>query len=126
MGICFVSIRASWSDVRSLVAHRRHAPVGPAAPWPWASANVKTQAPRERLNKTLGESALRSKYGVTVVGVKRPKSDFAYAQPETLIQPGDPAYRLRRFNWLNVRCIGMTMAGQFGRSGHHSEDAHIA
>ncbi|MBW4653509.1 MAG: TrkA family potassium uptake protein [Kaiparowitsia implicata GSE-PSE-MK54-09C] len=52
-------------------------------------AIVKTRAPRESLNKTLGESALRSKYGVTVVGVKRPKTDFTYARPETLIQPGD-------------------------------------
>lgn len=52
-------------------------------------AIVKTRAPLESLNKTLGESALRSKYGVTVVGVKRPKTDFTYALPETLIQPGD-------------------------------------
>jgi trk system potassium uptake protein len=37
----------------------------------------------------LAESALRSKYGVTVVGVKRPRTDFTYARPETLIQPGD-------------------------------------
>lgn len=52
-------------------------------------AIVKTRAPRESLNKTLAESALRSKYGVTVVGVKRPRTDFTYARPETLIQPGD-------------------------------------
>lgn len=52
-------------------------------------AIVKTRAPRESLGKTLAESALRSKYGVTVVGVKRPKTDFTYARPETLIQPGD-------------------------------------
>ena len=52
-------------------------------------AIVKTRAPKESLNKTLAESALRSKYGVTVVGVKRPKTDFTYARPETVIQPGD-------------------------------------
>jgi trk system potassium uptake protein len=52
-------------------------------------AIVKTRAPKESLNKTLAESALRSKYGVTVVGVKRPRTDFTYARPETLIQPGD-------------------------------------
>ena len=52
-------------------------------------AIVKTRAPRESFNKTLAESALRSKYGVTVVGVKRPKTDFTYARPETIIQPGD-------------------------------------
>ena len=52
-------------------------------------AIVKTRAPKESLNKTLAESALRSKYGVTVVGVKRPRTDFTYARPETVIQPGD-------------------------------------
>ncbi|WP_338722180.1 TrkA family potassium uptake protein [Devosia sp. XK-2] len=52
-------------------------------------AIVKTRAPRESFNKTLAESALRSKYGVTVVGVKRPRTDFTYARPETVIQPGD-------------------------------------
>ena len=36
-------------------------------------AIVKTRAPLEAVGKTLGESALRSKYGVTIVGVKRPK-----------------------------------------------------
>ena len=34
-------------------------------------AIVKTRAPREAEGKTLAECALRSKYGVTVVGVKR-------------------------------------------------------
>lgn len=52
-------------------------------------AIVKTRAPKESYNKTLAESALRSKYGVTVVGVKRPRTDFTYARPETVIQPGD-------------------------------------
>ena len=52
-------------------------------------AIVKTRAPKESFNRTLAESALRSKYGVTVVGVKRPKTDFTYARPETVIAPGD-------------------------------------
>ena len=52
-------------------------------------AIVKTRAPKESFNRTLAESALRSKYGVTVVGVKRPRTDFTYARPETVIQPGD-------------------------------------
>ena len=52
-------------------------------------AIVKTRAPLEAVDKTLGESALRSKYGVTIVGVKRPKTDFTYAQPETFVQAGD-------------------------------------
>jgi trk/ktr system potassium uptake protein len=52
-------------------------------------AIVKTCAPREAEGKTLAESALRSRYGVTVVGVKRPKTDFTYARPETVIEAGD-------------------------------------
>ena len=52
-------------------------------------AIVKTRAPREAAGRTLAESALRSKYGVTVVGVKRPRADFTYARPETEVQQGD-------------------------------------
>jgi trk system potassium uptake protein TrkA len=52
-------------------------------------AIVKTRAPQEAIGHTLAESALRSKYGVTVVGVKRPREDFTYARPETLIERGD-------------------------------------
>ncbi len=37
----------------------------------------------------LADCALRSKYGVTVVGVKRPRSDFTYARPETAVEQGD-------------------------------------
>lgn len=52
-------------------------------------AIVKTRAPQESHDKTLADSALRSKYGVTVVGVKRPRTDFTYARPETVIERGD-------------------------------------
>jgi trk system potassium uptake protein TrkA len=52
-------------------------------------AIVKTRAPREAAGRTLGESALRSKYGVTIVGVKRPRTDFTYARPETRVEEGD-------------------------------------
>ena len=52
-------------------------------------AIVKTRAPLEAVDKTLRESALRSKYGVTIVGVKRPKTDFTHAQPDTFVQAGD-------------------------------------
>ncbi|MGH3648134.1 MAG: potassium channel family protein [Micromonosporaceae bacterium] len=52
-------------------------------------AIVKTRAPHEAAGRTLGESALRSKYGVTVVGVKRPGQDFTYARPETMVTRGD-------------------------------------
>ncbi|HLM52221.1 MAG TPA: TrkA family potassium uptake protein [Pseudoxanthomonas sp.] len=52
-------------------------------------AIAKTSAPRESLGKTLSESALRSKHGITVVGLKRRHADFTHAQADTLVEPGD-------------------------------------
>ncbi len=52
-------------------------------------AFVKTRAPEMAVGKTLGESAFRKKYGVTIVGVKRPKADFVFGQPETVVEVGD-------------------------------------
>ena len=66
-------------------------------------AIVKTCAPRETWGYTLGDSALRSKYGVTVVGIKRAREDFTYARPETLVEEGDilivsgPTVKVERF-----------------------------
>lgn len=66
-------------------------------------AIAKTCAPREAFGKSLADSALRSKYGVTVVGVKRPQTDFAHANPETRIEEGDliivsgPTHLVERF-----------------------------
>ena len=50
---------------------------------------VKIRAPLETVGRTLAESALRTRYGITIVGVKRPGIDFAYARPETRIEEGD-------------------------------------
>jgi trk system potassium uptake protein TrkA len=52
-------------------------------------AIARTKAPGESYDRTLGESALRTKYGITVVGVKRPGQDFTYARPETEVHRGD-------------------------------------
>lgn len=52
-------------------------------------AIVKTRAPREAVGRKLEECRLRSKYGITVVGVKSPRLDFAHAQPETVIARDD-------------------------------------
>jgi trk system potassium uptake protein TrkA len=52
-------------------------------------AIVKIRAPREAVGRSLMESQLRTRYGVTVVGVKRPGADFQHAQPETEVQAGD-------------------------------------
>lgn len=52
-------------------------------------AMVKTTAPAEAVGLPLGESRLRAKYDVTVVGVKRPGEDFTYATAETVVHKGD-------------------------------------
>jgi trk/ktr system potassium uptake protein len=52
-------------------------------------ALVKTLAPKEAIGRTLGESELRSKYGVTVVGIKRSGEGFTYATADTAVRPGD-------------------------------------
>jgi trk system potassium uptake protein TrkA len=51
-------------------------------------AIAKVQAPAEAIGRTLAESALRGKYGITVVGVKMTGSDFTYARPETMVYGG--------------------------------------
>ena len=50
---------------------------------------ARTRAPRMTWDKTLAESAPRSHYGVTVVGVKRQGQDFLHARPETLVHGDD-------------------------------------
>lgn len=52
-------------------------------------AIVKMHPPKETQGFTLAESQVRSKYGVTVVGVKSPGEDFTYAQPETKVSSRD-------------------------------------
>jgi trk system potassium uptake protein len=51
-------------------------------------AIAKVRAPGEAVGRTLAESALRTKYGITVVGVKMTGSDFTYARPETMVYGG--------------------------------------
>jgi trk system potassium uptake protein TrkA len=48
-------------------------------------AIAKVRAPREAAGRSLADLALRTKYGVTVVGVKRPGHDFVYALPDTVV-----------------------------------------
>jgi len=52
-------------------------------------AIVMTQVPPGAIDKTLAESALRTRHGITVVGVKSPGQDFVYARPETIPRRGD-------------------------------------
>jgi trk system potassium uptake protein TrkA len=48
-------------------------------------AIVKIAPPREMIGFTLGQSQIRSKYGVTVIGVKAPGEGFFPAVPETKV-----------------------------------------
>ncbi|MFC0583059.1 potassium channel family protein [Micrococcoides hystricis] len=52
-------------------------------------AIVKMHPPKETQGFTLAESQVRSKYGVTVVGVKSPGEDFTYAQSDTKVTSRD-------------------------------------
>ncbi|PRY00824.1 potassium channel family protein [Allonocardiopsis opalescens] len=49
----------------------------------------KTRPPAEAVGMRLGDSQLRSKYGITVVCIKRPGEDFTYATADTVVHRGD-------------------------------------
>ncbi|MEU7905972.1 TrkA family potassium uptake protein [Actinoplanes sp. NPDC049118] len=51
-------------------------------------AIAKVRAPREAIGRTLADTGLRTKWDVTVVGIKLPGEDFTYARPETVVPPG--------------------------------------
>ena len=52
-------------------------------------AIVKMYPPKPIRGMSLGESGVRSKYGVTVVGVKSPGKDFTYATNDTVVSNHD-------------------------------------
>jgi len=52
-------------------------------------AIAKIHAPAETHNRTLAGAHVRSRFGVTVVGVKRANEDFQHALAETVIRPAD-------------------------------------
>ncbi|MFG2334318.1 potassium channel family protein [Streptomyces sp. NPDC048604] len=52
-------------------------------------ALVKTVAPQVATGRPLGQSQVRSRYGITVVGIKRPGEDFTYATADTVVEKGD-------------------------------------
>lgn len=72
-------------------------------------AIARTRAPHVAWGRTLTESALRSKYFITVVGVKRRGEDFTYARPETSILSSDelivsgPTKKVEKFCALSSR-----------------------
>lgn len=52
-------------------------------------AIAETRAPASCSGMTLDASAIRTKHGVTIVGIKRPREDFTYAKPDTVIEKDD-------------------------------------
>ncbi len=52
-------------------------------------AIVKTTPPASILERTLADAGVRSRYGVTIVGIKTPGQDFTYAVPDTVVHAGD-------------------------------------
>ncbi len=51
-------------------------------------AMVETTVPTELVGRSLGESGIRRRYGVTVVCVKPEGERFTYATPETVLEKG--------------------------------------
>lgn len=66
-------------------------------------AIAKIRAPAATHKKSLAESTVRERFGVTVVGVKRAHEDFQHATPSTVVLPGDllivsgPTKKVERF-----------------------------
>jgi trk/ktr system potassium uptake protein len=52
-------------------------------------AIVKTTPPASILDRTLADAAVRRRFGVTIVGIKRAGEDFSYATPESVVHAGD-------------------------------------
>ncbi|GAC55630.1 Ktr system potassium uptake protein KtrA [Gordonia amicalis NBRC 100051 = JCM 11271] len=52
-------------------------------------AMVKPSPPSFTLGRPLAETTIRSKFGVTVVAIKRPGEGFTYATADTILSPGD-------------------------------------
>jgi trk/ktr system potassium uptake protein len=70
-------------------------------------AIAKTRVPYELAGVPLGESKVRARHGVTVVGVKPQNGDFTYADRETILRYGDivivtgPDEKVERFATLD-------------------------
>jgi trk system potassium uptake protein TrkA len=51
-------------------------------------AIAKVRSPREAVGRSLADAGLRTRWGVTVVGVKLPGQGFTYARPDTVVPEG--------------------------------------
>jgi trk system potassium uptake protein len=73
------------SDAGRRVAHLANGKLQDYIAFEDGYAIVKMSPPREAIGFTLAQSQIRSKYGVTVIGVKAPGEDFTHAVPETKV-----------------------------------------
>jgi trk system potassium uptake protein TrkA len=76
-------------DMGTRVAHLVHGSLLDYIEFDDGYAMVKTVPPSFLWGKTLADTGVRGKYGITVVGVKRLGRDFTYATPETVLERGD-------------------------------------
>jgi trk system potassium uptake protein TrkA len=52
-------------------------------------AIAETRVPADAVDRSLADSALRSRHGITVIGFKRSGEGFLHAVPGTVLRPGD-------------------------------------
>jgi trk system potassium uptake protein len=50
---------------------------------------AKTKAPLQYVGRTVSDPAMRTRHGVSIVGIKRAKQEFSHAAAETRIEHGD-------------------------------------
>ncbi|HPB72092.1 MAG TPA: TrkA family potassium uptake protein [Phycicoccus sp.] len=77
------------SDTGRRVAHMASGKLQDYIEFEDGFAIVKMRPPQESVGFTLEQSQIRSKYGVTVIGVKSPGRDFTYAVPSTKVSAHD-------------------------------------
>lgn len=76
-------------DAGQQVAHLLTGAVADSIEFDDGTLLATVRAPKSSWDKTLAESGLRTRYGVTVVAVKRHGEPLAYAEPTTRIVEGD-------------------------------------
>lgn len=76
-------------DMGQRVAHLVRSRMLDYIEWEEGFAMIKTNPPAGIVGLPLAESDIRSRYGLTVVAVKRPGEGFTYATPATVVGPAD-------------------------------------
>lgn len=66
---------------------------------------ARTEAPELAWGRPLSESVIRSRYDVTIVGVKRHNEDFTYARADTVVHQGDELIVAGRTDLVEAFCL---------------------